>query len=89
MTAFAHLKEIKVHRGDEVREGQLIGSVRNTENVLFPELYFEVRSGGIPPDPANYKHTFSVGPIYPIRPTATPARLRRDNPLQFLVADAV
>jgi len=45
MTAYAHLKNIAVHRGQVVKRGQMIGGVGSTGSVGSPQLHFEVRRG--------------------------------------------
>jgi murein DD-endopeptidase MepM/ murein hydrolase activator NlpD len=45
VTAYAHLDEKLVERGDRVRRGQVIGRVGATGNVNAPQLHFEIRRG--------------------------------------------
>jgi murein DD-endopeptidase MepM/ murein hydrolase activator NlpD len=45
VTAYAHLDEIKVRRGDVVNRGQPIGTVGSSGAVDKPQLHFEVRRG--------------------------------------------
>ena len=45
MTAYAHLKNITVARGQVVKRGQMIGGVGSTGSVNSPQLHFEVRRG--------------------------------------------
>lgn len=45
MTAYAHLSEFAVKRGDQVSRGQRIGRVGATGNVDRPQLHFEIRKG--------------------------------------------
>jgi len=45
VTAYAHLDEKLVGRGDRVRRGQVIGRVGATGNVNAPQLHFEIRRG--------------------------------------------
>ena len=45
VTAYAHLNEKLVGRGDRVRRGQVIGRVGATGNVNAPQLHFEIRRG--------------------------------------------
>jgi murein DD-endopeptidase MepM/ murein hydrolase activator NlpD len=57
-TAYAHLVEVYVNKGDFVRQGQVIGRVGKTGNANYPDiqphLHFEVRKGGVPQDPLEY-----------------------------------
>ncbi|HYB43115.1 MAG TPA: peptidoglycan DD-metalloendopeptidase family protein [Candidatus Methylomirabilis sp.] len=53
-TLYAHAAEIKVKEGDEVRQGQTIGTVGDTGSLQGPRLYFEVRYEGKPQDPAKW-----------------------------------
>lgn len=45
VTVYAHLQELKVGSGQEVKEGQVIGLVGDTGLVDGPTLHFEVRVG--------------------------------------------
>ncbi len=45
LTAYAHMGEIIVQRGDQVRQGQTIGTVGATGGVDVPQLHFEIRRG--------------------------------------------
>ncbi|HET6367563.1 MAG TPA: peptidoglycan DD-metalloendopeptidase family protein [Pseudomonadales bacterium] len=53
-TLYAHAAEIKVAEGDDVRQGQAIGTVGDTGSLQGPRLYFEVRHQGKPQDPAQW-----------------------------------
>jgi murein DD-endopeptidase MepM/ murein hydrolase activator NlpD len=53
MTAYAHQDKLLVKRGDRVQQGQQIGAVGATGNVLSPQLHFEVRRGKRPVDPVE------------------------------------
>ncbi len=53
-TLYAHAAEIRVQEGDDVRQGQLIGTVGDTGSLAGPRLYFEVRYQGRPQDPAEW-----------------------------------
>ncbi|MBI3624858.1 MAG: peptidoglycan DD-metalloendopeptidase family protein [Candidatus Rokubacteria bacterium] len=53
-TLYAHAAEIRVKEGDDVRQGQLIGTVGDTGSLAGPRLYFEVRYQGRPQDPAEW-----------------------------------
>jgi septal ring factor EnvC (AmiA/AmiB activator) len=53
-TLYAHVAEILVKEGDEVRQGQRIGTVGETGSLAGPRLYFEVRYQGKPQDPEQW-----------------------------------
>ena len=53
-TLYAHAAEIRVKEGDDVRQGQVIGTVGDTGSLAGPRLYFEVRYQGRPQDPAEW-----------------------------------
>jgi murein DD-endopeptidase MepM/ murein hydrolase activator NlpD len=54
ITAYAHLKEFNVSRGQKILKAQKIGSVGNTGNVSFPQLYFGLRKGREALNPQDY-----------------------------------
>lgn len=49
-----HLDEIHVEVGNPVEEGQSLGTVGETGSLGGPSLYFELRRGGEPIDPASW-----------------------------------
>lgn len=53
-TLYAHAAEVKVKEGDEVTQGQTIGTVGDTGSLQGPGLYFEVRHEGKPQDPEQW-----------------------------------
>jgi septal ring factor EnvC (AmiA/AmiB activator) len=53
-TLYAHIAEILVKEGDEVRQGQRIGTVGDTGSLDGARLYFEVRFQGRPLDPTDW-----------------------------------
>ncbi len=53
-TLYAHVADIRVAEGDEVRPGQVIGTVGDTGSLQGPRLYFEVRHSGKPQDPSQW-----------------------------------
>ena len=53
-TVSGHLAEIFVSVGDAVAEGEPLGSVGETGSLTGPSLYFEVRRGSRPLDPAEW-----------------------------------
>lgn len=54
ITAYAHLKEFSVSRGQKILKSQKIGVVGNSGSVSFPQLYFGLRKGREAVDPLNY-----------------------------------
>ena len=53
-TLYAHVADMKVSEGDDVKQGQVIGTVGDTGSLQGPRLYFEVRYQGKPQDPAQW-----------------------------------
>jgi len=53
-TLYAHIAEIGVKEGEEVRQGQRIGTVGDTGSLEGPRLYFEVRHQGRPQNPEQW-----------------------------------
>ena len=53
VTAYGHLGELTVARGDKVTAGQKLGSVGTTGYVDQPQLHFEIRRDRKPLDPAT------------------------------------
>jgi septal ring factor EnvC (AmiA/AmiB activator) len=53
-TLYAHMAEVGVKEGDDVRQGQKIGTVGDTGSLEGPRLYFEVRHQGKPQDPEQW-----------------------------------
>ena len=51
VSAYAHLKNTSVAKGDNVTRGDNIGSVGMTGSVSRPQLHFELRKGATPVDP--------------------------------------
>lgn len=51
VSAYAHLKDITVAKGDTVGRGDAVGSAGMTGSVARPQLHFELRRGAAPVDP--------------------------------------
>jgi murein DD-endopeptidase MepM/ murein hydrolase activator NlpD len=51
VSAYAHLKDMTVGKGDVVNRGDNIGSTGMTGGVSRPQLHFELRKGATPVDP--------------------------------------
>jgi murein DD-endopeptidase MepM/ murein hydrolase activator NlpD len=55
-TLYAHLDSLNVKKGDEVKQGQLIGKVGTTGSSTGYHLHFEVRMNGLTTDPLAYEY---------------------------------
>ncbi len=53
LTLYLHLSEFKVHEGDKVERGQILGLVGGTGRATGPHLHIAVRWQGIYVDPAT------------------------------------
>ena len=53
VTAYGHLGQLDVARGDKVKAGQSIGAVGDTGYVTQPQLHFEIRKDRKPVDPLS------------------------------------
>ncbi len=53
-TLYAHLATVKVKNGEQVAQGQVIGTMGNTGNSYGTHLHFEVRKDGSRIDPTPY-----------------------------------
>ena len=54
MSAYAHLEEIDVRKGQVIKRGSMIGKVGSTGSVSTPQLHFELRRGTSALNPARY-----------------------------------
>ena len=53
-TLYAHMSEIEVRRGQEVKRGEIIGRVGNTGTSTAPHLHYEVIRSGRTINPVHY-----------------------------------
>ncbi len=53
-TIYAHMSEIKTHKGANVKRGDLIGFVGNTGRSVGSHLHYEVHKNGVPVNPIHY-----------------------------------
>jgi len=53
-TLFGHMFKIKVHAGEKVKRGEIIGWVGNTGKSTGPHCHYEVHRNGEPVDPVFY-----------------------------------
>jgi septal ring factor EnvC (AmiA/AmiB activator) len=53
-TLYAHIADIEAKEGEDVRQGQRIGTVGDTGSLAGPRLYFEVRYQGRALDPEQW-----------------------------------
>jgi murein DD-endopeptidase MepM/ murein hydrolase activator NlpD len=53
-TLFGHMFKIKVHAGEKVKRGEVIGWVGNTGKSTGPHCHYEVHRNGEPVDPVFY-----------------------------------
>jgi murein DD-endopeptidase MepM/ murein hydrolase activator NlpD len=54
ISAYAHLDEVTVRKGDTIAAGAVIGRVGSTGEVGEPQLHFELRRGKKPVDPREF-----------------------------------
>lgn len=53
-TLYGHMSRVKVHKGQKVKRGDLIGYVGNTGSSTGPHLHYEVIKDGDKINPVNY-----------------------------------
>lgn len=54
VTRYAHLDEVKVHRGQKVSKGMVIGTVGSSGGSIAPHLHYEIIRDGEQVDPSPY-----------------------------------
>ena len=54
ITRYAHLEEIKVHRGQKVAKGNTIGTIGNSGGSIMPHLHYEIIHDGEQVNPTPY-----------------------------------
>ena len=54
LTRYAHLSQILVKPGQQVKRGEIIGKVGSTGKSTGSHLHYEVRFKGEPQNPVNY-----------------------------------
>jgi murein DD-endopeptidase MepM/ murein hydrolase activator NlpD len=54
ITAYAHMEDLQVARGQRVERGQMIARAGMTGHVVRPQLHFEIRHNRQPVDPAQH-----------------------------------
>ncbi len=54
ISAYGHLDNTKIAKGDIVKQGDIIGTVGSSGNVSTPQLHFELRRGSQAINPQNY-----------------------------------
>jgi murein DD-endopeptidase MepM/ murein hydrolase activator NlpD len=54
ISAYAHLDDVTVKKGDQVSAGEVIAKVGDTGGVGEPQLHFELRRGKKPVDPREF-----------------------------------
>jgi murein DD-endopeptidase MepM/ murein hydrolase activator NlpD len=60
---FCHQSDIRVHPGEKVRVGEVIGAIGSTGNVTGPHLHLEVHpGGGDPVDPLAWLRAAGLRP---------------------------
>jgi murein DD-endopeptidase MepM/ murein hydrolase activator NlpD len=53
-TRYAHLSKIKVHKGDYIKRGEVVGQVGMTGAATGPHLHYEVRVNGQEKNPREF-----------------------------------
>jgi murein DD-endopeptidase MepM/ murein hydrolase activator NlpD len=53
-TRYAHMSELAVKAGDEIKRGERLGAIGNTGRSTGPHLHYEVRINGVPENPRKF-----------------------------------
>jgi len=77
VTMYFHLAKVKVAAGDEVRRGQVIGTVGSTGRATGPHLHFGVRWLGARVEPTELLEPLSALPTIGTGANPTDAAIRR------------
>jgi len=54
VSLYAHLSSTRVHQGEPVKAGEVIGRIGHTGKATGDHLHFEIRINGQPVNPLNY-----------------------------------
>ena len=85
VTVYAHAKELKAKRGDQIKRADIIASSGQTGNVSTPQVYFEVRKGSAPVDPLRLLQNRTE----PKRSFTTPSSSRSRAPATVSVSTPI
>ena len=59
-TGYYHMSHFKVHKGQLVHKGEILGLAGATGRVTGPHLHFSVRVNGVQVDPIQFLETFNL-----------------------------
>lgn len=54
ITSYSHLKDIRIRKGNQVRKGDIIGTIGNTGNASGPHLHYTITKDGVHQDPESF-----------------------------------